>query len=618
MDDRIITIRLYRFLSKNILLALFAFVGLVLFTFLFITARQLSQDKTVTRYVPISLEAFQPYDPYYENKIYLQVPEKIGFVLETLPNTQLRYMETVLPNPNSMYKFTFYLEDTLVGEVSVDTSTGKDVTELPASVVEHGFTRVLVTPVRGRYFYISYINFITEYDDNAVLKTYPERGFSAVYHSGGAGDPHNITGIIAYLDGFAGGTLTLTAGAIGVLPVELVSVSNGRSRLAFAAGTILQPVKDNPGDLTAYTFEGVDPSFTADPQALALTYRYTDDGIERSAPVYPFKRRYDEVFNGTLIRETDTTPDFPFINVGEDEITFDGTTIQIDKPLILPKGKTVVFQPGQTIDLSDGAFILSYSPLSAVGTEAAPITVHSSDGTGQGLVVIKPGDMSRLAHVVFDNLSNPASGIWFLTGAVTFYESDVEITHTSFRNNRSEDALHVLRSTFSVDDCLFFNTFADAFDSDFSQGRITNSTFEHTGNDGLDFSTSTVSAEGIQFTDIGDKGVSSGENSTLTLKDITVNGAVIGITSKDFSTITGDSIEVSNVEIGFALYQKKPEFGPAKIDLTGARIYGAVGLDYLIQDGSELMLNGDTVIPRAKKKEAVILDKLIAGEKIEW
>lgn len=618
MKDLTLSIKLYRFIRKNLLPALFAFTGLVLFAVLFITARQLSQDKALTRYAPISLESFQPYDPYFENKIYLPIPDKTGFVLETAPTTQLKYMETVLTSPNSMYKFTFYLEDTLVGEVSVDTSTGKDVTELPPAVVERGFTRVLVSPVRGRNFFISYINFIAEYDDNAVLKTYPAKGSTAVYDSQETGDPHNITGAIAYLDDFAGGTLSLTAGASGALPVELVSVSNGRSRLAFTAGTTLQPVEDNPGELQPFTFEGVDPAFTADPQALTLTYRYTDDGIKRTAPVYPFKRRYDEVFNGTLIRETDTTADFPFVSVGENEITFDGTTIQIDKPLILPKGKTVVFQPGQTIDLSNGAFILSYSPLSSVGTEAEPITVRSSDGTGQGLVVIKPEGKSMLAHVVFDNLSNPVSGIWFLTGAVTFYESDVEITHTSFRNNRSEDALHVLRSTFLIDDCQFSNTFADAFDSDFSQGRITNSVFEHTGNDGLDFSTSTVTADGIQFTDIGDKGVSSGENSTLSLKNITVNGAVIGITSKDFSTITGDSIEVSNVEIGFALYQKKPEFGPAKIDLTGARIYGAIGLDYLIQDGSELRLNDQLIIPRAKKKEAVILDKLIAGEKIQW
>lgn len=618
MEHKPFNIRLYRLISRNTIPVIFALVTLVLFLLLYITSRQIVEDKAFAHYLPVDVNTFQPYDPYYERKIYLPIPEKIGYEISNGSNTRYKYMETILSSPNSQYKFSFYSGRLKVDELSIYTYSGKDVTELPASVVEHGFTRVRVTPVRGSYFYISYINFLEVYEDNMLLKEYPPRVGSAIELTKTTGDPHNITGIIAYIDDYTDRTLKLSVGNIGALPVELVSISNGRSRLTFAAGTTLQPVEDNPGELQPFTFEGVDPAFTADPQALTLTYRYTDDGIERTAPVYPFKRRYDEIFNGTLIRETDTTADFPFVTIGDNEITFDGTTFQIDKPLILPKGKTVLIQPGQTIDLSDGAFILSYSPLSAVGTEAEPITIQSSDGSGQGLVVIKPGGKSHLAHVIFDNLSNPNSGIWFLTGAVTFYEADVEITHTSFRNNRCEDALHVMRSEFFVDNSLFSNTFADAFDSDFSQGRITNSAFEHTGNDGLDFSTSTVTAEDIQFTDIGDKGVSTGENSTLALKNITVNRAVIGITSKDFSTITGDLIEVSNVEIGFALYQKKPEFGPAKIDLTGTKIYGSIGLDYLIQDGSELRLNDQLIIPRAKKKEAVILDKLIAGEKIQW
>jgi hypothetical protein len=175
-----------------------------------------------------------------------------------------------------------------------------------------------------------------------------------------------------------------------------------------------------------------------------------------------------------------------------------------------------------------------------------------------------------------------------------------------------------MRSEFIVNNCSFLNTFADAFDSDFSTGHIYDSSFSNTGNDGLDFSTSQVLAENIIFSKIGDKGISVGENSNLTIRNITVKGAVIGLTSKDFSIITGDSINISDVKIGMALYQKKPEFGPANMVLSNARVFGSIGLDYLIQEGSTLFLDEKEIVPRSKKKESLILDKLISGEEISW
>jgi hypothetical protein len=581
-------------------------------------AKESHNENSLAKYRRIDLNTIQSFDPYYERKLFLPVPEKIGFVVDLESTPESKYIETVL-SPYSLYKFAFFNRNNLIDELLIETSqSSRIVQELPISVINNQFTRVVITPVIGSDYYISYLNFIKTFDDNSILKEYSKKEFTRVYQTDKLGDPHEISGIIGYLDSYENKKLTISVGNIGPLAVELISITNPKNEVVLFSKNTISPMENNVVDYKSYTLDDVDQGFVKDLQSLMITYRYQDDEEIHTIPVYPFMRRNDAIFSGTIIRESDTTKSFPFISTAGNKVTFEGDVFHINEPLIIPPDKEVVIQEGQTFDLSNGAFILSYSPINAIGTEDRPITFISSDGTGLGLVVIKPKFTSHLSHVIFDNLSNPVSGVWYLTGAVTFYETDVEISHSFFQNNRSEDALHIMRSEFIVNNCSFLNTFADAFDSDFSTGHIYDSSFSNTGNDGLDFSTSQVLAENIIFSKIGDKGISVGENSNLTIRNITVKGAVIGLTSKDFSIITGDSINISDVKIGMALYQKKPEFGPANMVLSNARVFGSIGLDYLIQEGSTLFLDEKEIVPRSKKKESLILDKLISGEEISW
>ena len=618
MNNRTFSIKLFRLINKSPVYWGLLLAAIPIFLFSFMLAKESRADYSLSKYRRIDLNTLRFFDPYYESKLFLPVPDKIGFVIDFESDPESKYIETVL-SPYSLYKFAFFNRNNLIGEFLIETSqSSKIVQELPLSLLNTQFTRVLITPVIGSNFYISYLNFIKNFDDNSILKEYSKKEFTRVYQTGELGDPHEITGIIGYFDSYENKKLTITVGNIGPLPVELISITNPRDESLLFSGNEISAMENNIVDYKSYTFDNVDQGFVKDLQSLMITYRYLDAEEIHTIPVYPFMRRNDAIFSGTIIRESDTTESFPFISIAGNKVTFEGDVFHINEPLIIPPDKEVVIQEGQTFDLTNGAFILSYSPINAIGTEDKPITFISSDGTGLGLVVIKPKFTSHLSHVIFDNLSNPVSGVWYLTGAVTFYETDVEISHSFFQNNRSEDALHIMRSEFIVNNCSFLNTFADAFDSDFSTGHIYDSSFSNTGNDGLDFSTSQVLAENIIFSKIGDKGISVGENSNLTIRNITVKGAVIGLTSKDLSMITGDSVNISDVKIGMALYQKKPEFGPANIALTNTKVFGSIGLDYLIQGGSTLFLDDQEIVPRSKKKESLILDKLISGEEISW
>ncbi|HSG67574.1 MAG TPA: right-handed parallel beta-helix repeat-containing protein, partial [Bacteroidales bacterium] len=183
---------------------------------------------------------------------------------------------------------------------------------------------------------------------------------------------------------------------------------------------------------------------------------------------------------------------------------------------------------------------------------------------------------------------------WALTGAVTFYESDVDFYHCTFSNNLSEDGLNIIRSSFSIDHCEVLNTFADALDVDFGRGSITNTSFRYLSNDAIDVSGSDIVIENCQIMESKDKGISGGENSVVRVSDTWIKGTVIGMASKDFSRITSHGCTIEDCQYGLVAFRKKPEFGPASIIATDLQMKN-IATPYLIEEGSACEANGEII-----------------------
>ncbi|MCK5371463.1 MAG: hypothetical protein KAQ62_23035, partial [Cyclobacteriaceae bacterium] len=235
----------------------------------------------------------------------------------------------------------------------------------------------------------------------------------------------------------------------------------------------------------------------ADSLILELKIYYNILGLEsgrRSALVFPwqFEDRFEHT--GSPVVKNANYNSFDFIKENEgNEILISAGDWTIAKDLIIPAGKRFVVEPGAKIDLINHSRIICYSPIFCQGTDEKPILIHSSDTTGQGILVIRAGKPSILSHSSFDYLSCPQEAGWQLSGAITFYESPVDISSCTFSNNqRGDDFLNIIRSDFSIDQTQFKGIIADALDCDFSKGVITNSSFVHIGNDGVDISGSVV------------------------------------------------------------------------------------------------------------------------------
>lgn len=277
------------------------------------------------------------------------------------------------------------------------------------------------------------------------------------------------------------------------------------------------------------------------------------------------------------------------------QVRFKTGKYKTSKDILIPRGYQVWFEKGVELDLVQGAKFISKSPVLMFGREDAPIMVTSSDKSANGFTVLQAETKSEMHYVIFDNLNTLSHNGWNLTGAVSMYESEVLITHCRFVNNHCEDALNLVRCVFDFNHSYVGYTYGDGFDADFCYGIITKGNFSHTGNDGMDFSGSHITIASAFVEHAGDKGISLGEKSTIEILDATVENSIIGLASKDLTTVTVRNITLMNNEQAFTAYQKKPEYGPAKIIVEKYRAEGNKQL-YVLQKDSRLKLADELII----------------------
>ncbi len=376
---------------------------------------------------------------------------------------------------------------------------------------------------------------------------------------------------------------TLRVFSYHFLPIQLLGFGSNEQQ-------ITHPLPDTLAWLNAHVKIKVPQQISINAPANAQYIFYQLPGIDSlfHSRISPWASPTVQTPNLELFSDVKLVPNEVF-SVNEEVVLFKKGKHQVKENILIPPNYRVYFEPGTHLDLINKAKFISLSPVFMEGNAAEPIRIFSSDKSGNGFTVLQAKETSSMNYVVFDNLNTLQYKGWNLTGAVTFYESNVNIKHCSFINNHCEDALNLIRLTFDIKHCLIKNTFADGFDADFCKGKISYSRFEDTGNDGMDFSGSVIAIVDGLIINAGDKGLSVGEQATVKVTNLSINGAVVGVASKDLSVLTISKIQLNNCTQGFTAYQKKPEYGGGQITVKN---YTAKNVKRLhqIEQGSSLQL----------------------------
>jgi uncharacterized protein YjbI with pentapeptide repeats len=340
------------------------------------------------------------------------------------------------------------------------------------------------------------------------------------------------------------------------------------------------------------------------PPATTISYKLLGTNKIRKATSLPYPSYSKKLLKGGISREKSDFKNFTFLDIDTKEnlIILKKGHWKLEQDLVIPKGFKVILSAETVLDMVNSSKILSYSPLKVFGTKDYPVVITSSDATGQGITVINVKEESIFENVIFKNLSPPSNDKWKLSGAINFYESPVQFNRTTFSNNiKGDDFLNIIRSKFIISDSQFKQTFADAFDSDFSSGTIENTSFQNCGasgknGDGVDLSGSSIKIENVTFENIGDKALSIGENSVLKGVNIEIKNSRIAIASKDLSYSKLNNLRIKDSKIGLAVFQKKTEYGPSRLEVKNLIMEG-VDKPNLVESGSKLFIEGNSIKP---------------------
>ena len=228
-----------------------------------------------------------------------------------------------------------------------------------------------------------------------------------------------------------------------------------------------------------------------------------------------------------------------------------------------------------------------------VSKEQKTITIYSSEQSSDDKFVqirngtlsdwhlfVKPGSLG----IGIDNTSLNHKNL--LSGCLTFTNVVMKDVKIHMFDSICEDAIHFTGVTGNNLELEISNSASDALDADFSNLHFKQVLILDSGNDCVDFSAGNYKVTEINVTNCGDKGVSVGEKASVEITDLNVNRAKMGVASKDYSLTKIEKSEIKNVDLCFAAYRKKLEFGPSIISVGDASCSSE--FDDFVQIGSKI------------------------------
>jgi len=279
---------------------------------------------------------------------------------------------------------------------------------------------------------------------------------------------------------------------------------------------------------------------------------------------------------------------------------------QVNSWLVVPEGFELLLSEGTTLNFKSSAGLLARGPVTIKGTKDSPVILQGMRNSTkanywQGIFVMNSESPSHWSHVKIKNTKGIKNNDWVVSAGVTFYESDVYLKNVTFSENRCEDALNIIRSTFDLMDVDIKNAISDGLDADFSNGVVTGGIFKNLGfaggGDGIDLSGSRITITGTRFLNIADKAISVGEESYLISDQLSIQKVGVGIVSKDGSHTTVQNSEVMETKIaGLMAYTKKPVYPLATLHAKNITFKNSTP-NALVQKGNEVMLGGILVEP---------------------
>lgn len=162
-------------------------------------------------------------------------------------------------------------------------------------------------------------------------------------------------------------------------------------------------------------------------------------------------------------------------------------TYYINKTIVVPAGTHLTIERGSVLSFEEGVSLISYSPITARGTEDQPILfVAHNEESAWGVVGVVMADKSVFDHVRFENGNRALVNNQRFSGSLSLVYTDAEITNSEFVNLFGKDGVWVLKGNVRISGNVFKDNRGDCLDFDYGSGEISNNEFINCGDEGID------------------------------------------------------------------------------------------------------------------------------------
>ncbi len=243
--------------------------------------------------------------------------------------------------------------------------------------------------------------------------------------------------------------------------------------------------------------------------------------------------------------------------------------------VIIPADTHLIIKPGTTLNMASGVSIMSYSPISAVGTAKEPIIFQGINKIPWGtLSVIGVQSTSTLEYLRMENGKNDYINGTFMSGMLSIYWSPVVIKNSKFSLAHGDDSVNIKYGFAEISKNVFANNDFDGLDFDVTNSIVESNLFLNNGNDGLDISSAKPILKNNKVSNSGDKCISLGEKTEAVVFNNLLTNCNIGIASKDASRPLIINNIIMNNKSGLEFYEKKKNFGGAGGQVVNSIIWG--------------------------------------------
>jgi hypothetical protein len=282
-------------------------------------------------------------------------------------------------------------------------------------------------------------------------------------------------------------------------------------------------------------------------------------------------------------RTSENTKAYPthsneFMHIEGNILTPKSTVLEIDKPLIIPKGYELRVQGDTDIRLGPGGCFVIQGQLNI----AEDARLKLSGDRWQGMH-FHGNDRLDIRNMFVEGIGDGSETVECLgrqyTGGISFFDTSVTVTNSSFSDSKVEDAVHFLRSEVNLRGVSVDGAQGDAIDADFSYLQLDDIDLSHSQGDGLDVSGSFAKVSNARLHDNSDKDISVGENANVTVISTKISDGNIGIAVKDSSKLYISKSEISRNNYGIASFVKKPYFTEPDIEIAESVQFSGNGVD---------------------------------------